>query len=187
MPRTVNASLNKQFLRRVFELPAVRFHDRLQGEIMGEGELMGPVNYRVREHMLRKHSDIKYETKWTMLAEYLRYLEARCFVQCGFLHWRVEDSRIRDWVPRQTADAPAPDARSKSHVIRLSAGRFVLASNLAQNSRIPLALSVSDDGIVFGRMTVLRKQATTPSYPPPGITGYPYPRMVEYDRYLICM
>src|SRR5438105_8667423 len=46
-------------------------------EIMGEGESMGPVNDRVREHMLRQQSDIKYEIKWNTLTEYLRYLEAR--------------------------------------------------------------------------------------------------------------
>src|SRR5437763_1352295 len=46
-------------------------------EIMGEGESMGPVNDRVREHMLREQSDIKYDIKWNTLAEYLRYLESR--------------------------------------------------------------------------------------------------------------
>ena len=46
-------------------------------EIMGEGESMGPVNDRVREHMLRQQGDIKYEIKWNTLAEYLRYLETR--------------------------------------------------------------------------------------------------------------
>ena len=46
-------------------------------EIMGEGESMGPVNDRVREKMLREQKDIHYEIKWTTLAEYLRYLEAR--------------------------------------------------------------------------------------------------------------
>ena len=46
-------------------------------EIMGEGESMGPVNDRVREHMLREQSDIKYEIKWITLAEYLHYLETR--------------------------------------------------------------------------------------------------------------
>ena len=38
---------------------------------------MGPVNDRVREHMLREQSDIKYEIKWNTLAEYLHYLETR--------------------------------------------------------------------------------------------------------------
>src|SRR5207302_3865258 len=46
-------------------------------EIMGEGESMGPVNDRVRQHMLREQSDIKYDIKWNTLAEYLRYLETR--------------------------------------------------------------------------------------------------------------
>jgi N-acyl-D-amino-acid deacylase len=46
-------------------------------EIMGEGESMGPVNDRVREHMLREQGDIKYEIKWKTLTEYLQYLEKR--------------------------------------------------------------------------------------------------------------
>src|SRR5256884_716852 len=46
-------------------------------EIMGEGESMGPVNDRVREHMLREQSDIRYDIKWNTLTEYLRYLENR--------------------------------------------------------------------------------------------------------------
>jgi N-acyl-D-amino-acid deacylase len=46
-------------------------------EIMGEGESMGPVNDRVREHMLRAQADIRYDIKWNTLAEYLQYLEKR--------------------------------------------------------------------------------------------------------------
>jgi N-acyl-D-amino-acid deacylase len=46
-------------------------------EVMGEGESMGPVNARVREHMLKQQADIKYEIKWNTLAEYLQYLEKR--------------------------------------------------------------------------------------------------------------
>src|SRR6267143_4182397 len=46
-------------------------------EIMGEGESMGPVNDRVREHMIRQQTDIKYDIKWNTLAEYLQYLEKR--------------------------------------------------------------------------------------------------------------
>src|SRR3981081_3801989 len=44
-------------------------------EIMGEGESMGPVNDRVREHMLSTQADIKYDIKWNTLAEYLQFLE----------------------------------------------------------------------------------------------------------------
>ena len=46
-------------------------------EIMGEGESMGPVNDRVREHMLSTQADIKYDIKWNTLAEYLQFLEKR--------------------------------------------------------------------------------------------------------------
>ncbi len=46
-------------------------------EIFGEGESMGPVNDRVREHMLREQAHFKYEIKWNTLAEYLQYLEKR--------------------------------------------------------------------------------------------------------------
>ena len=46
-------------------------------EIMGEGESMGPVNDRVRQSMLEKQSDIKYDISWTTLADYLRFLEKR--------------------------------------------------------------------------------------------------------------
>jgi N-acyl-D-amino-acid deacylase len=46
-------------------------------EIMGEGESMGPVNDRVRKHMLEAQTDIKYDIKWNTLAEYLQYLEKR--------------------------------------------------------------------------------------------------------------
>jgi N-acyl-D-amino-acid deacylase len=44
-------------------------------EIMGEGESMGPVNDRVREHMLRTQGDIKYDIKWNTLAKYMKYIE----------------------------------------------------------------------------------------------------------------
>src|SRR6516225_3562100 len=46
-------------------------------EIMGEGESMGPVNDRVREHKIRDQTDIKYDVTWNTLAEYLRYLQRR--------------------------------------------------------------------------------------------------------------
>src|SRR4030095_6684948 len=39
-------------------------------DIMGEGESMGPVNDRVREHKIREQTDIKYDITWNTLAEY---------------------------------------------------------------------------------------------------------------------
>ena len=46
-------------------------------EIMGEGESMGPVNEKVRDHMLQQQADIKYDITWSTLAEYLQYLQKR--------------------------------------------------------------------------------------------------------------
>src|SRR4029453_15376211 len=36
-------------------------------EIMGEGESMGPVNDRVREHKIHQQTDIKYDITWNTL------------------------------------------------------------------------------------------------------------------------
>ena len=46
-------------------------------QIMGEGWSMGPLNDRMKQRMVAEQKDIKYEIKWTTLAEYLRYLEQR--------------------------------------------------------------------------------------------------------------
>src|SRR5947209_11376148 len=46
-------------------------------EIFGGGESMGPLNDEIKERMLKEQGDIKFEIKWTTLAEYLRYLESR--------------------------------------------------------------------------------------------------------------
>src|ERR687886_65272 len=45
-------------------------------EIFGEGESMGPLNAEMKKRMLREQGDIKFDIKWTSLAEYLRYLES---------------------------------------------------------------------------------------------------------------
>ncbi len=75
-------------------------------EIMGEGESMGPVNDRVREHMLRQQKDIKYEIKWSTLAEYLRYLEKRG-VSCNVASF-IGATTIRENVIGFEDKAPTP-------------------------------------------------------------------------------
>ena len=76
-------------------------------EIMGEGESMGPANDRVREHMLREQSDIKYEIKWNTLAEYLRYLEKRG-VSCNVASF-IGATTIRENVIGFEDKAPTPE------------------------------------------------------------------------------
>src|SRR6202047_545943 len=68
---------------------------------------MGPVNDRVREHMLREQKDIKYEIKWNTLAEYLQYLEKRG-VSCNVASF-VGATTIRDFVIGLEDKAPTPE------------------------------------------------------------------------------
>jgi len=75
-------------------------------EIMGEGESMGPVNDRVREHMLREQNDIKYDVKWNTLAEYLRYLERRG-ISCNVASF-IGAATIREYVIGFEDKAPTP-------------------------------------------------------------------------------
>src|SRR5882757_1033944 len=71
----------------------------LQGvttEIMGEGESMGPVNDRVREHQIREQTDIKYDITWNTLAEYLQYLETHG-ISCNVASF-IGATTIREYV-----------------------------------------------------------------------------------------
>src|SRR6266567_5871725 len=76
-------------------------------EIMGEGESMGPVNDRVREHMLRTQGDIKYDIKWNTLAEYLRYLENRG-ISCNVASF-IGATTIREYVIGFEDKPPTPE------------------------------------------------------------------------------
>jgi N-acyl-D-amino-acid deacylase len=76
-------------------------------EIMGEGESMGPVNDRVREHMLREQADIKYDVTWTTLSEYLRYLEKRG-VSCNVASF-IGAATIREYVIGFEDKQPTPE------------------------------------------------------------------------------
>ena len=46
-------------------------------EVMGEGDSMGPLNEAMKREMVRRQGDITYDIEWTMLDEYLRFLERR--------------------------------------------------------------------------------------------------------------
>src|ERR687892_604351 len=76
-------------------------------EIMGEGESMGPVNDRVREHKTREQSDIKYDITWNTLAEYLQFLEKRG-VSCNVASF-IGATTIREYVIGFENKAPTPE------------------------------------------------------------------------------
>jgi N-acyl-D-amino-acid deacylase len=75
-------------------------------EIMGEGESMGPVNDRVREHKIREQTDIKYDIPWNTLAEYLKYLEKRG-VSCNVASF-IGATTIREYVIGYEDKQPTP-------------------------------------------------------------------------------
>ncbi len=76
-------------------------------EIIGEGESMGPVNDRVREHMLRAQADIKYDIKWNTLAEYLQYLEKHG-ISCNVASF-IGATTIREYVIGFEDKPPTPE------------------------------------------------------------------------------
>src|SRR6476620_5346652 len=76
-------------------------------EIMGEGESMGQVNDRVREHKIREQTDIKYDIPWNTLAEYLQYLEKRG-VSCNVASF-IGAATIREYVIGYEDKQPTPE------------------------------------------------------------------------------
>jgi N-acyl-D-amino-acid deacylase len=46
-------------------------------EIFGEGSSMGPLTDEMKRRMKEEQGDLKYDVKWTTLAEYLAYLEKK--------------------------------------------------------------------------------------------------------------
>jgi len=76
-------------------------------EIMGEGESMGPVNDRVREHILHTQTDIKYDIKWNTLAEYLQYLEKRG-ISCNVASF-LGATTVREYVIGFEDKPPTPE------------------------------------------------------------------------------
>src|SRR5437870_3015510 len=76
-------------------------------EIMGEGESMGPINDRVREHILHTQTDIKYDIKWNTLAEYLQYLEKRG-ISCNVASF-LGATTVREYVIGFEDKPPTPE------------------------------------------------------------------------------
>ncbi len=76
-------------------------------EIMGEGDSMGPVNDRVREHKISEQTDIKYDISWNTLAEYLQYLEKRG-ISCNVASF-IGATTIREYVVGYEDKPPTPE------------------------------------------------------------------------------
>jgi len=90
----------------------------------------------------------------------------------GYLYRSFSTDQGRTWSKPVRTDFP--DARSKFNGLRLSNGRYVLVSNPNPRQRDPLAISVSEDGMVFTKMGYL-------------VGGRPvdYPHVIEHDGHLL--
>jgi len=90
----------------------------------------------------------------------------------GYLYRSFSADDGRTWSkPVQTN---FPDATSKISGLRLKDGRYVLVSNPNPKRRDPLALSISDDGLVFTKMLYLV-----------GGRWVDYPHVIEHDGSLL--
>ena len=89
-------------------------------EIMGEGESMGPMNDRVREHQVREQTDIKYDITWNTLAEYLQYLEKRG-ISCNVASF-IGATTIREYVIGFEDKQPTPEQLEEMRELVRKAG-----------------------------------------------------------------
>ena len=80
-------------------------------QIMGEGNSMGPLTDKMKKEMLEDQSNLKYDIKWTTLAEYLQYLERKGVSQnvASF----VGATTIRQYVIGLEDKPPTPEQMQK--------------------------------------------------------------------------
>ena len=80
-------------------------------QIMGEGNSMGPLTDKMKKEMLEDQSNLKYDIKWTTLAEYLQYLERKGISQnvASF----VGATTIRQYVIGLEDKPPTPEQMQK--------------------------------------------------------------------------
>lgn len=100
-------------------------------EIFGEGESMGPVNDRVREHMLRDQTDFKYDIAWNTLAEYLQYLEKKG-ISCNAASF-IGAATLRENIIGFEDKAPTPEQLEQMRQLvrqEMEAGALGIGSSL---------------------------------------------------------
>src|SRR3954462_4598920 len=100
-------------------------------EIMGEGYSMGPLNDRMKERMKSQQGDIKYEIKWSTLAEYLHYIEQRG-ISCNVASF-VGATTIRDYVIGLEDKQPTPEQLEQMRQLvrqEMEAGALGIGSSL---------------------------------------------------------
>ncbi len=115
---------------------------------------------------------IAEEPYWWVLPDGNLLALFRDNARSGFLFRAFSTDHGRTWSKPVRTDFP--DARSKFNGLQLSDGRYVLVSNPNPKKRDPLALSISDDGVVFKKMGYLI-----------GGRWVDYPHVIEHNGYLL--
>lgn len=123
--------------------------------------------------VMHEESELRPEEPyWWVLPDKNLLALFRDNAKSGFLYRAFSTDLGRSWSRPVRTDFP--DARSKFNGLQLSDGRYILVSNPNPEKRDPLALSISDDGIMFNKMGYLF-----------GGRRIDYPHVIEHEGYLL--
>lgn len=148
-----------------------RTHDR--NVYMLTGGTAGFDQWETHPVVMHEESEFRPEEPyWWVLPDGNLLALFRDNAKSGFLYRAFSTDMGRTWSRPVRTDFP--DARSKFNGLQLSDGRYILVSNPNPEKRDPLALSISDDGIIFTKMGYLF-----------GGRRIDYPHMIEHDGSLL--
>ncbi len=100
-------------------------------QIFGEGWSMGPLNDRLKKQLKDEQGDLKYDVRWTSLAEYLQYLEKKGISQnvASF----IGATTIRQYVIGDADKQPTPEQMQQMRELvrtEMKAGALGIGSSL---------------------------------------------------------
>ena len=148
-----------------------RTHDRNVYMLTGGKENFD--QWETHAVVMHEESELRPEEPyWWVLPDGNLLALFRDNAKSGFLFRAFSTDLGRSWSRPVRTDFP--DARSKFNGLQLSDGRYILVSNPNPEKRDPLALSISDDGMVFTKMAYLI-----------GGRWVDYPHVIEHNGYLL--
>lgn len=148
-----------------------RTHDRNVYMLTGGTESFN--KWETHPVVMHDESELKPEEPyWWILPDGNLLALFRDNAKSGFLYRAFSTDLGRSWT--RPVRTNFPDARSKFNELQLSDGRFILVSNPNPEKRDPLAISISEDGIIFDKMAYLF-----------GGRRIDYPHVIEHDGYLM--
>lgn len=179
-----------------FEAPVVIARDAINNfppRKTASGDwLMSKRDHKMNVSMLR--GGVRSVSDWTAIAIEQKGLDEPEWWTAanGDVHIAFRDGARSRRLYRSVNFAPPvmtnfPDATAKFNVLRLASGKYAMASNTNTNgTRIPLSLSLSEDGVVFDTIFTIRDEPTMYRYSgkDPGYRGYHYPQLLERGGFL---